>query len=268
MNAEAKPDRSGAAAGAGGTGAGAEVRITYAGPYSCTHRGHGLCADCPPEHLAGSMLAAIERGEGSNYQQLIRDGARAAANTGPRPVRVRGPGALRGQDERALPAGDWHETMPSQLVEARRVIAFDVLGTPAPKGSMRIAHFGGRAVLVPNSSTKNAREQRAWAKAIVEAADLACGTIVVRGQRQPVFAKSAALYVSMVFYLRRPKSAKNRARPNTKPDSDKFARLVGDALTGVLWVDDGQIVDLVASKHYANPGREGARITVTEARAM
>jgi Holliday junction resolvase RusA-like endonuclease len=39
------------------------------------------------------------------------------------------------------------------------------------------------------------------------------------------------------------------------PDLDKLIRAILDALTGVVWRDDGQVVDIVASKVYADtPG--------------
>ena len=37
----------------------------------------------------------------------------------------------------------------------------------------------------------------------------------------------------------------------TKPDVDKLARAALDALTGVLWADDSQVVSLHAQKEYA-----------------
>lgn len=39
--------------------------------------------------------------------------------------------------------------------------------------------------------------------------------------------------------------------PDSKPDSLKLARAVEDALTGIVWEDDAQTVDLVITKRYA-----------------
>ena len=41
-------------------------------------------------------------------------------------------------------------------------------------------------------------------------------------------------------------------RPTGKPDVDNLAKLVGDALNGIVWRDDAQIVDLHVSKIYAD----------------
>ena len=42
----------------------------------------------------------------------------------------------------------------------------------------------------------------------------------------------------------------------------RVAKAVADACNGIVWVDDAQVVEVVARKGYAVPGREGASITV------
>lgn len=67
--------------------------------------------------------------------------------------------------------------------------------------------------------------------------------------------------VAVTFVFERPKTAPaTRTRPSVKPDYDKLARSTMDALTGVLWVDDGQIVDAELHKIYGTPAR--VQITV------
>lgn len=61
--------------------------------------------------------------------------------------------------------------------------------------------------------------------------------------------------LAVVFYLPRPKALPRRVTAHTKaPDLDKFVRSVQDALTGVVYRDDAQVVDLLAAKRYAAPG--------------
>lgn len=47
-----------------------------------------------------------------------------------------------------------------------------------------------------------------------------------------------------------------------KPDSTKLLRAVEDALTGILWLDDCQIVRQVVEKRWADLNHEGALIVV------
>lgn len=56
----------------------------------------------------------------------------------------------------------------------------------------------------------------------------------------------------------------DRLWPTTKPDALKLARSTEDALTGILWADDSQNVQIYIEKRYAGPGeRTGCRIKVT-----
>lgn len=47
------------------------------------------------------------------------------------------------------------------------------------------------------------------------------------------------------------KRAKNEHRPSVKPDLDNYIKSSLDALTGVIWADDNEIVDLATGKYYA-----------------
>lgn len=51
-------------------------------------------------------------------------------------------------------------------------------------------------------------------------------------------------------------------RPTSKPDIDNVAKAVGDALNGVVWRDDVQVVTLYANKRYAQA--PGVTVRVTE----
>lgn len=44
-------------------------------------------------------------------------------------------------------------------------------------------------------------------------------------------------------------------RPITKPDADNYAKGPLDALKGIIWKDDGQVVDLHCSKYYSSQPR-------------
>lgn len=44
-------------------------------------------------------------------------------------------------------------------------------------------------------------------------------------------------------------------RPTVKPDVDNYVKSTLDGLNGLLWADDNQIVDLIASKFYSDNPR-------------
>lgn len=144
------------------------------------------------------------------------------------------------------------------------MISLDVLGIPAPKGSSRAIVRGKRAVLIPCSSDAGKRKMQTWTAVVAWKARLA-----THGKIAFV---DAALTVSIVFRMPRPRGhygarglfPSSPAFPATKPDVDKLARSTLDALTGIVWDDDSRIVVLSVAKVYAEPGREGASIVVTE----
>lgn len=49
-------------------------------------------------------------------------------------------------------------------------------------------------------------------------------------------------------------------RPTTKPDCDNIAKIICDALNGIAYDDDKQIVELVVIKNYAEKPRVIVRI--------
>lgn len=68
--------------------------------------------------------------------------------------------------------------------------------------------------------------------------------------------------LDVTVYRPRPKSAPGRVFPATAPDADKLLRAIGDALTGILYRDDAQIVTATLRKRFGEPAR--AAIEVVE----
>jgi Holliday junction resolvase RusA-like endonuclease len=148
------------------------------------------------------------------------------------------------------------------------MISFDVLGTPAPKGSgraMLIRSRGApRAIHVASGSDANKQRLKSWDTSVREAAAEAIDRAGV-----PAFVQTP-IAVRITFRLARPGGhwGKTGLRPSApafpagKPDADKLARATIDSLTGTLFDDDSRIVSLRVEKRYAEPGREGASIAV------
>jgi Holliday junction resolvase RusA-like endonuclease len=117
-----------------------------------------------------------------------------------------------------------------------------VEGIPRPQGSKRafpIAMKNGKTRVVVTESA--GKELAAWRYAVRERAKEAGGKMIPAGR--PV-------WLSVLFYLPRPKSRKNENYHATRPDLDKLIRSALDSLTGVAYEDDSQVCDLKAEKHY------------------
>jgi len=77
---------------------------------------------------------------------------------------------------------------------------------------------------------------------------------VVAGQHRPAKLLDGPLSLTARFFLPRPKSLPKRIEhPAKKPDLSKLVRAIEDALTGIIWRDDAQVVHENASKHYGEP---------------
>jgi len=145
------------------------------------------------------------------------------------------------------------------------VIAFEVLGQAATQGSvcsMPMRKKGGGLVMKDGRPLlrpvhQNAKKLKPWRQDVARAARLAYSGPLLVG----------AVKVSMMFSRSRPKghfgTGRNagklkpwaeEARPTTKPDVLKLARAVEDALTGVVWRDDSQVVEETLSKVWGTPG--------------
>ena len=141
------------------------------------------------------------------------------------------------------------------------MIEITVIGLPQPAGSKKafpIRRADGSVGVAVSDANPKARE---WKALVLDAA---------RQQHDgPPFTE--ALRLEITFNVPRPKSHFGTGRsslilkrsapkfPTGRPDCTKLVRGTEDALTGVLWRDDAQIVDQVISKRY---GRAGATIRV------
>jgi Holliday junction resolvase RusA-like endonuclease len=78
------------------------------------------------------------------------------------------------------------------------------------------------------------------------------------------------LMLVVEFYMPRPKGhfgvhGVRRSAPRypvVRPDTTKLMRPLEDALTGILWKDDSQIVEQIARKRYGDPPRAEVKVAV------
>lgn len=129
--------------------------------------------------------------------------------------------------------------------------SFTVYGTPIPQGSTRafIPKGWKRPVI-----TADNRKTKPWRQEIAGVA------MELNGVPWPI-EKPMPVRLELRFTLAKPKSVpKHLVCPTKKPDLDKLARAVLDALSGIAFEDDSQVCELVASKCYGQP--ETLRVTL------
>ncbi len=130
------------------------------------------------------------------------------------------------------------------------IIQFAVTGPPVAKGRPRIGRSAnGRPVAYTPAAT---RKYEVFVKLTAQHAMGA--NPLLRGP----------LTVRMLILLSIPKSMskKNRAlalgdnlRPITRPDVDNYAKSILDALNGIVFKDDSQVVELRVEKRYTEKPR-------------
>jgi Holliday junction resolvase RusA-like endonuclease len=112
---------------------------------------------------------------------------------------------------------------------------FYIPGLPVAQGRPKFARMGkGVRAYDPEKS----RNWKAYVKAIA-------------AQHSPKMMEGPLL-VDLHFRFPRPKSVSAKKRPfhTVKPDCTNLAKGIEDALNGLLWADDSQVVDLRIRKDY------------------
>lgn len=118
------------------------------------------------------------------------------------------------------------------------MIQLTIYGTPIPQGSLRaFKHAKTGAVITTSDNVKT----KPWKQQV--------SLMAISEMRGEMIEGPVTLRLS--FFLPKPKSVK-RAHPTVKPDIDKLARAVLDALTGIVYRDDAQVTSVLAQKFYGD----------------
>lgn len=136
---------------------------------------------------------------------------------------------------------------------------FQVAGTPRPKGSKKLVGFGVQKRMIEANKNTMPWLQEIQQTALTKAPD--------EPMRGPV-----EVHITYWFKPTKTKPPKNSVKrdrggnvwPATWPDGDKLERCVWDALSGVFYVDDKQIVRWSGEKHYHPSGWQGVTVEVSE----
>ena len=113
-----------------------------------------------------------------------------------------------------------------------------------PQGSKNGFIRGGRVVMVEASKDLKVARQALSEYIAVEAYK----------DKWVVATKEIPVTVSLTFVFTRPKSALKRMFHTVKPDVDKLVRYSLDAVSNAnnVWVDDSQVVEVIAKKVYGH----------------
>lgn len=144
-------------------------------------------------------------------------------------------------------------------------IEFTVLGKPQPAGSKKAFVVRGRPVIVDD-----AKKSRPWKDSVAAAAQDAMIAADLERLEGP-------LLLEIDFYVARPAGHYGSGRnagvvkdsaprfPAVRPDVTKLVRGVEDAMTGLVWRDDAQVVTQTAKKRYGHPERAVVLVWQVEA---
>ena len=130
-------------------------------------------------------------------------------------------------------------------------LSFFIQARPVPQGRARFTAKRGYALVYDPTKSRNWKDYVKW---------LAMRHI----RREGVRMLDGALKGEIAFYLPRPKSLPKKVIHHIKkPDVTNLVKGIEDALNGVFYKDDSQIISLLITKEYA-VAEAGVRITVAE----
>lgn len=137
-------------------------------------------------------------------------------------------------------------------------LEFTIYGSAQPGGSKRAFKAKNSDRIIVTDDNPKARDWKNDVKIV--AAELMKGRALF----------DTPLQLEVTFYMVRPKGhygahgVKRSAPkvPTVRPDVTKLLRPLEDALTGIIWRDDSQIVDQIARKRYGDPARVEVKVSI------
>lgn len=131
----------------------------------------------------------------------------------------------------------------------KKTLTFTVLGETVGQGRPRFSTHGG---FVKAYDPKKSREYKTFVKMLA---------IQAMGEQGWGYCEKEALKLTVTAYMSIPKSKSGKFReaaiaklvfPIKKPDSSNIVKGIEDAMNGVVYKDDSQIVELVVKKYYGD----------------
>lgn len=130
------------------------------------------------------------------------------------------------------------------------MITILVPGAPVPKGRPRLSTFNGHARAFTPAKTRRYEDLiRLEAGHVMEGREQLQGALVVRIRAFMPMPQALAKHKT-----KGPLAEAGQLRPITRPDCDNMAKCC-DALNGIVWHDDAQVVSLTIDKFYSSRPR-------------
>jgi Holliday junction resolvase RusA-like endonuclease len=138
------------------------------------------------------------------------------------------------------------------------MIQFTVLGCPVGKGRPKFSTFNGHATAYTPAKTVNYE-------------NLVRLSVQQQQKGLKPFDKDVPLQADIIAYFPIPKSTSKKKREamlngeiyhTKKPDADNIVKCILDALNGIAYYDDSQVVYVRCKKNYSDEPR--AEITIRE----
>lgn len=129
------------------------------------------------------------------------------------------------------------------MTDSAHTLRIVIPGEMRGKGRPRFSAAGGRPRAYTDSRTAS---MEAWVRACAVEAGATCTD-------RPIWLRMRiAVAVPQSWSQKKRQAALNGdLRPTGKPDLDNCLKLVADALNGIAWRDDRQIIGVTCHKHYA-----------------
>lgn len=124
------------------------------------------------------------------------------------------------------------------------IIQFTVYGEPVAQGRPRASTQGGFVRMYDPAKSKDYKDY----------------VRLAASQHAPSSLLEGPIGMMLTVYRSMPKSFSKRKaalaeagqiQPTTKPDVDNYLKGVKDALKGIIWKDDSQVVEVLTRKRYS-----------------
>lgn len=134
------------------------------------------------------------------------------------------------------------------------MIEFTIYGEPVAQGRPRAGKtFDGRPIVYDPAKSRDYKQYVRLAAMEHKPEKPLKGELEIEIDVYRAIPKSMPKY-------KRALALSGKFRPTTKPDVDNYAKSIKDGLSGIIWLDDKQVVSLTIRKWYSDTPRVELKI--------